>query len=277
MTYEHGHDTHGMRRAGNKKSLLIALIITFGIMIAEAAGGWLTNSLALLSDAGHMLSDAGSLALSLLAVWFAARPASLSKSYGFHRFEILAALVNGFALFAIALAIIWQAFSRFLAPPVVDSGPMMAIAVVGLAANLVSAWVLLRQGDIKENINLRSAYLHIISDALGSVGRSRLGFSCISLAGMSPTPIISVVVSLMILKGAWSVVRQSVHILMEGTPVKADIAAITAALTAIDGVINVHDLHIWTVTAGFEVLTCHILVRRGVSPVPSSRCGRAAA
>lgn len=264
--HDHSHThAHGIRREGNKKSLSIALVITFGIMIAEVIGGWLTNSLALLSDAGHMLSDVGSLALSLLAVWFAARPASTSKSYGYYRFEILSALLNGMALFAIAGFIIWEAYSRFNEPPVVDSGLMMGIAFVGLVANVVSAWVLLRQGDVKGNINLRSAYLHIIGDALGSVGAILAGFFMYQFGWYIADPIISVLMSLLILKGAWSVVRQSVHILMEGTPSKANIAEITAALAAIDGVTNVHDIHAWTVTSGYEVFTCHMLVHKGVS------------
>lgn len=266
--HDHGHShdhTHGMRREGNKRSLTIALVITFGIMIAEAVGGWLTNSLALLSDSGHMLSDVGSLALSLIAVWLAAKPASPRKSYGYYRFEILAALFNGLALFAIAVVIIWEAYSRFMEPPVVDSGPMMVIAFIGLVANLVSAWVLLRQGDVKNNINLRSAYLHMISDALGAVGAILAGFFMYQFGWYIADPIISVVVSLMILKGAWSVVRQSVHILMEGTPGKADIAKIAAALAAIEGVVNVHDVHVWTVTSGYEVFSCHMLVRKGIN------------
>lgn len=262
--HSHGH-THGMRREGNKKGLTIALIITFGIMIAEAVGGWLTNSLALLSDAGHMLSDVGSLALSLLAVWFAAKPVSTSKSYGYHRFEILTALLNGLALFAIAGFIIWEAYSRFNEPPLVNSVPMMAIAFIGLVANLISAWVLMRQGDVKDNINLRSAYLHMIGDALGAVGAILAGFFMYQFGWYIADPIISVVMSLVILKGAWSVVRQSIHILMEGTPGKADVAEITTALAAIDGVINIHDVHAWTVTSGYEVFTCHMLVRKGVS------------
>ncbi|MDR3560249.1 MAG: cation diffusion facilitator family transporter [Negativicutes bacterium] len=262
--HDHGH-SHGIRREGNKKGLTIALVITFGIMTAEAVGGWMTNSLALLSDSGHMLSDVGSLALSLLAVWFAAKPASPSKSYGYHRFEILAALFNGLALFAIAVVIIWEAYSRFSEPPVVDSGPMMVIAFIGLVANLISAWVLLRKGDVKGNINLRSAYLHMISDALGAVGAIVAGFFMYQFGWYIADPIISVVVSLMILKGAWSVVRQSVHILMEGTPGKADTAEIAGVLAALNGVVNVHDVHIWTVTSGYEVFSCHMLVRKGIS------------
>ncbi|MBP2627603.1 MAG: czcD1 [Firmicutes bacterium] len=261
---DHNH-SHGLRREGNKKSLTVALIITFGIMIAEAVGGWLTNSLALLSDSGHMLSDVGSLALSLMAVWFAAKPASTSKSYGYHRFEILTALLNGLALFAIAGVIIWEAYSRFNEPPIVNSVPMMAIAFIGLVANLICAWVLMRQGDVKGNINLQSAYLHMIGDALGAVGAILAGFFMYQFDLYIADPIISILMSLVILKGAWSVVSQSIHILMEGTPGKADVAEIAAALAAIDGVINIHDVHAWTVTTGYEVFSCHMLVRKGVS------------
>jgi len=260
-----GH-THGIRRAGNKQSLTIALIITFGIMIVEVIGGWLTNSLALLSDSGHMLSDVGSLALSLLAVWFAAKPPSVEKSYGYYRMEILAALANGVTLFIVAGVILWEAYHRLLAPPPVGAETMMMIAFIGLLANLVSAWVLLKQGDVKNNINLRSAYLHILGDALGSIGALLAGLLMQLYAWYIADPIISVLVALLILKSAWGILTQSVHILMEGTPGKADIAAITAALTAIDGVINIHDVHVWTVGSGYEVLSCHILVCKGVLP-----------
>lgn len=261
--HDHGH-THGMRREGNKQSLTIALIITFGIMIAEAVGGWVTNSLALLSDSGHMLSDVGSLALSLLAVWFAAKPPSAQKSYGYHRFEILAALLNGVTLFIVAGFIMWEAYHRLMDPPAVGSGIMMLIAFIGLLANLASAWVLLRQGDVKNNINLRSAYLHVLGDALGSVGALVAGLLMQLYSWYIADPIISVVVAVMILKGAWGLIAQSVHILMEGAPGKANVDEVTAALAAIDGVVNVHDVHAWTVTSGYEVFSCHMLVRQGV-------------
>ncbi|MGE7056170.1 cation diffusion facilitator family transporter, partial [Paenibacillus glucanolyticus] len=170
--HQHGHDHshHDHARSGNKKGLRIALIITVGIMILELVGGLLTNSLALLSDSGHMLSDASAILLSLVALWFATKPSSPNKTYGFYRFEILAALLNGVALFVIAGFIVWEAIQRFNDPPTVASGSMMLIAVIGLLANLLSAWFLMRTGDVKNNVNLRSAYLHVIGDALGSVG-----------------------------------------------------------------------------------------------------------
>ncbi|WP_338751092.1 cation diffusion facilitator family transporter [Bacillus sp. FJAT-52991] len=265
--HHHGHDHHGHHhhhfeetREGNKKGLLIALLITAGIMLLEFFGGLFTNSLALLSDSGHMLSDASSLLLSFVAIGFAARPASPSKSYGFYRFEILAALFNGVTLFVIAAFIIKEAYERFLEPPTVASGTMMLIASVGLLANLLSAWSLMSKGDVKNNVNLRSAYLHVLGDALGSVGALVAGLLMLLFDWYIADPIISVLVALLILKSAWGVIKHSVHILMEGTPITVDQVEVKQALEAIDGVVNVHDLHIWTITSGLDTLTCHILI-----------------
>ncbi|STO11917.1 Cadmium, cobalt and zinc/H(+)-K(+) antiporter [[Flavobacterium] thermophilum] len=260
--HHHGHH-HGLGREGSQKGLAAALVITVGIMVLEFVGGLVTNSLALLSDSGHMLSDAASLLLSLLAVWFAARPASPKRTYGFYRFEILAALVNGVALVGIAAWIIWEAVARFVNPPAVASGPMMAIAVIGLLANLASAWVLMRKGDVKENVNVRSAYLHVLGDALGSVGAIAAGLVIWLFDWYAADPLISIAVAVLILKGAFAVVKQTVHILMEGTPAAIDHAEVKAALSGIDGVIDVHDLHIWTITSGLDSLSCHLLIEEG--------------
>ncbi|SEN65985.1 cation diffusion facilitator family transporter [Lihuaxuella thermophila] len=257
----HEHQGHSHQRTNNKKSLTIALLITTGIMLFEWIGGWITGSLALLSDSGHMLSDAGSLALSLIAMWFAVRPPSPRKTYGYYRFEILAALFNGVTLFAIAGLIIWEAVERFMNPPAVSGGTMMMIAAIGLLANLVSAWVLIRKGDVKENVNLRSAYLHVLGDALGSVGAILAGLLMFLFSWYVADPIISVIVALLILKSAWGVVSHSIHILMEGTPVTIDRFQVEKVLLNIPGVINVHDLHIWTITSGLDSLSCHLLVK----------------
>ncbi|HHY74862.1 MAG TPA: cation transporter [Bacillus bacterium] len=262
--HSHGHHHHGHHdhtREGNKKGLTIALTITAGIMLLEFFGGLFTNSLALLSDSGHMLSDASSLALSLVAMWFAARPASPNKTYGFYRFEILAALFNGITLFLIAGFIIYEAYGRFLEPPTVASGTMILIAVIGLGANLLSAWAMLRQGDVKGNVNLRSAYLHVLGDALGSVGAILAGLIMYFFGWYTADPIISVVVALLILRSAWSVIKHTVHILMEGTPITVDQKEVDEALRQIPGVINVHDLHIWTITSGLDSLSCHLLIK----------------
>ncbi|GGI44271.1 cation transporter [Paenibacillus marchantiophytorum] len=256
--HDHGHHHHG--HGGNKQGLLIALIITAGIMFLEFIGGLWTNSLALLSDSGHMLSDAGSLALSLVAMWFAAKPTSAKKSYGFHRTEILAALFNAVTLFVIAGFIIWEAVGRFMHPPTVASGSMMLIASIGLIANLLSAWSLMRKGDVHSNLNLRSAYLHILGDALGSVGAIVAGAVMLIFGWYAADPIISVLVSLLILKGAWAVLKSTIHILMEGTPQSVSLGDVQHMLEGIEGVINVHDLHIWTITSGLDSLSCHLLI-----------------
>lgn len=257
----HHHHHHDHTREGNKKGLTIALLITTGIMILEFVGGLVTNSLALLSDSGHMLSDASSLFLSLVAMWFATRPASPNKTYGFYRFEILAALFNGVTLFLIAGFIVYEAIGRFIEPPTVASGTMIVIAAIGLIANLLSAFALMSKGDVKDNVNLRSAYLHVIGDALGSVGAIVAGILMLMFDWYIADPIISVVVALLILKSAWGVIKHAIHILMEGTPVTIDQQGVKETLEGIDGVLNVHDLHIWTITSGLDSLSCHLLIK----------------
>lgn len=271
-SYEHDHSHHGHDHghahgighhhhgSNNRKGLFIALFITSAIMILEFLGGLATNSLALLSDSGHMLSDAASLALSLIAMWFAVKPAASNKTYGFYRFEILAALFNGASLFVIAGFIVWEAYHRILQPPTVASGSMMLIASIGLLANLASAWTLVRKSDVKHNINVRSAYLHVLGDALGSVGAIVAGLIMLLFQWYMADPIISILVALLILKSAWGVIKQAIHILMEGTPVTIDCEDVKQSLLDIRGVRNVHDLHIWTITSGLDSLSCHVLV-----------------
>jgi cobalt-zinc-cadmium efflux system protein len=260
-SHHHGHDHHfHEQRTKNKKSLLAALIITLAIMVLEFIGGLATNSLALISDSGHMLSDAASLGLSLTALWFAAKPSSARKTFGFYRFEILAALFNGVTLILIAFFIVWEAVERLLSPEPVSSLIMILIAAIGLAANLVSAGVLLKQGDVKGNVNLRSAYLHILGDALGSVGAIVAGIIMYFFSWYIADPLISIVVSVLIIKSAWGIVTHTVHILMEGTPHDVDKKEVADVLREIKGVVNVHDLHIWTITSGLDSLSCHLLI-----------------
>ncbi|TYR76623.1 cation transporter [Rossellomorea vietnamensis] len=259
--HDHGHHHgHDHTREGNKKGLLIALIITTGIMVLEFFGGLITNSLALLSDSGHMLSDASSLALSLAAMWLAGRAASSAKTFGYYRFEILAALLNGVTLFLIAGFIVYEAYERLLDPPAVSSGTMMVIAFIGLLANLLSAWALIKQGDVKDNVNLRSAYLHVLGDALGSVGAIIAGAIMLWFDWYWADPLISVLVALLILKSAWGIITHTVHILMEGVPAGIDVQKVRRTLESIEGICNVHDLHIWTITSGMNSLSCHILI-----------------
>ncbi|MFC4076397.1 cation diffusion facilitator family transporter [Salinithrix halophila] len=264
MHHHHGHGNSphslGRQRQQNRMGLSIALGITFGIMLLEFIGGLLTNSLALLADSGHMLSDTGSIALSLVAMWYATKPSSPRKTYGYFRFEILAALFNAVTLFVIAGFIVREAIARFLEPPKVAGGSMMMIAAIGLVANIASAFFLMRKGDVKENVNLRSAYLHILGDALGSVGAIVAGLLMMLFSWYVADPIISVLVALLILRSAWGVLRQSIHILMEGTPITVDQQKVEDSLKAIPGVIDVHDLHIWTITSGLDSLACHLWV-----------------
>jgi cobalt-zinc-cadmium efflux system protein len=260
----HHHDHHHEgQREGNKKGLLYALLITSGIMLLEFAGGLVTGSLALLSDSGHMLSDAAALLLSLAAIYLSARPASPRRSFGFHRFEILAALFNGLALAVIAGFIIWEAIRRFYAPPEVESGAMMLIASAGLLANLASAWMLMRKGDVRNNLNLRSAFLHVIGDALGSIGAMAAGVLMLAYDWYIADPIISVLVSLLILRSAWGLMQRTIHILMEGTPEGVDHDLLKQTLLNIEGVKDVHELHIWTITSGFDSLSCHLRIHDG--------------
>ncbi|MFB0829682.1 cation diffusion facilitator family transporter [Brevibacillus laterosporus] len=260
-----GHHHHG--KGANKRALLISLFIITAFLIVEVIGGFLTNSLALLSDAGHMLSDSSALFLSLIAMFFAARKPSAKKTYGFYRFEILAALINGVMLVVISLVIIWEAYQRFFAPPEVASLSMMGIAFVGLLANIAAAFVLMR-GDYKNNLNIRSAFLHVLGDLLGSVGAILAGLLMWKFNWYIADPIISVVVAVLIMLSAWRVTRDSVDVLMESTPASIDADQVSDALSKVEGVTSVHDLHIWTVTSGFDSLSCHLHVKDGLASYP---------
>ncbi|PWV97926.1 cobalt-zinc-cadmium efflux system protein [Paenibacillus cellulosilyticus] len=262
----HGHSHHGHVHggAGNRQGLAVALSITGGIMVLEFVGGLLTNSLALLSDSGHMLSDTAAIALSLLAFWFAAKPATAANTYGYHRFEILAALFNALTLFVIAGIIGVEAYHRLSEPPEVAGLPMMAIAAVGLLANLLSAWALIRKGDIEHNLNVRSAYLHILGDALGSVG-AIVAALLVTLFGWNwADPVVSVLVALLILRSAWGILKSVIHILMEGAPADVDSEEVRETLLSIEGVRDIHDLHIWTITSGLPAISGHLLVQEDI-------------
>ncbi|MCM3080398.1 cation diffusion facilitator family transporter [Brevibacillus invocatus] len=263
-SHDHGH-THG--KGANKKALLISLCITTTFLIIEVIGGFLTNSLALLSDAGHMLSDSSALFLSLIAMYFASKPPSPAKTYGFYRFEILAALINGVTLVLISLYIFWEAIERLAAPPEVSSLSMMGIAFVGLLANIAAAFVLMR-GDYKNNLNMRSAFLHVLGDMLGSVGAIAAGFLMWMFGWYIADPIISIVVGVLIMISAWRVTKESVNVLMEGTPSSIDTKKVSETLEMIEGVTHVHDLHIWTVTSGFDSLTVHLEVKDDLPSYP---------
>jgi cobalt-zinc-cadmium efflux system protein len=236
----------------------LAALITSTVFVAELVGGLLTGSLALIADAGHMLSDVMALALSLGAVWMAGRPHTDARTYGFHRAEVLAALANSVFLVGLVAFIAIEAVRRLGAPAPVDAGPMLGIAAVGLAANLISAYLLSRGHE--ENLNQRGAFLHVMGDALGSVGALVAG-AVILLTGWLPADAVaSLVISLVILISAARLFRDTLNVLLESTPRGIETEAVRAALREVNGVEDVHDLHIWSVTSGFVALSAHARV-----------------
>jgi cobalt-zinc-cadmium efflux system protein len=241
-----------------QQSLVIALILTVIFMIAEAVGGYIANSLALLADAGHMLSDVAALGLSLFAIWFSQRPATPAKTYGYFRGEILAALLNGATLIFISLWIIYEAYHRILTPPEVRSGLMLAVASLGLAANVISAWVLHRSHS--ESLNVRGAFLHIVGDILGSAAAIVAAILIWRFHWYSADPIFSVLVSVLILHSSWQLVKEAVGVLLEGTPSHINITAMRQELATVPGVESIHDLHVWTLTSGVHMMSCHAVI-----------------
>ncbi|REJ75542.1 MAG: cation transporter [Acidobacteria bacterium] len=226
-------------------------------MIAEAVGGWITNSLALLADAGHMLTDVASLSLTLAAIWFAERPATPNKTYGYYRLEILAAFINGVALAAISIWVIYEAYSRWLDPPEVLGAGLTAVAIGGLIVNLLAAWLL--HGDHKHDLNLRGAWLHVIGDALGSVAAIVAGAAILIFGWVWADAAASVLISVIIIYGAWKLIKDSVNVLLEGTPSHINLTAVEDSLRSVSGITDVHDLHVWTITSGIEALSVHVV------------------
>ncbi len=234
------------------------LSLTFGYMLAEAIGGYWANSLALLSDAGHMLTDVVALALSLFAVRFASRPATPRKTYGFYRLEILAALANGVTLIVLSLLICVEAYDRLRSPEAVQGWTLIWISTGGLVVNLISAWMLSREH--KENLNVRGAFLHVLGDLLGSVAAIGAGLLILLRGWTWADPAFSVIISLLIIVNAWRLVADSVNILLEGAPSHINAAAVVQAMQTVAGVREVHDLHIWTITSGRHAVTAHVIV-----------------
>jgi cobalt-zinc-cadmium efflux system protein len=226
-------------------------------MFAEAIGGWLTNSLALLADAGHMLTDVAALALTLAAIWFAARPANAKKTFGYYRLEILAAFINGIALVLISLWVIYEAYERFYEPPEVAGLQLTLIASGGLIVNLIAAYLL--HGDHAHDLNMRGAWLHVMGDALGSVTAIVAGGLIIAFGWFWADAVCSVLISFIIIFGAWNLIKESVNVLLEGTPAHINLRAVEDAILETEDVADVHDLHVWTITSGIEALSVHVV------------------
>ncbi|WP_077624023.1 cation diffusion facilitator family transporter [Sediminibacillus massiliensis] len=265
----HGHD-HNHAHGANKKALLISFFITTGYMVIEAVGGFLTNSLALLSDAGHMLSDSVSLGVGVLAFVLGEKVANYSKTYGYKRFEILAALFNGVTLTLISLYIFYEAYHRFIDPPEVASIGMLSIGIIGLVVNIVVAWILLK-GDTEENLNLRAAFLHVVGDLLGSVGAVVAALLIMFFQWGWADPLASVIVAILVLISGWRVTKDAVHVLMEGTPKNIELDDIIRTIENIPEICGIHDLHVWSITSGQNAMSCHAVVSGELSIHDSQR------
>ncbi len=249
--------------AGERGAIRTGLGVSGVLFVVELVGGWLTNSLALLSDAVHMFTDLAALGLALFAIWICSRPASATKSYGYYRAEILVALVNGVALWVLVLFILREAWGRFGDPQPVEGGGMLAIALAGLAVNAYVAWGLHEHRH--HSMNVRGAYLHVISDMLGSVGAVIAGIVIVTTGWYAVDALVSVGIAILILHGSWQLVREAVDVLMEAVPSHVALDAVEAGLAAVPGVAEIHDLHVWTLTTGRYALSVHAVASERVA------------
>lgn len=257
----HGHNhAHGHVHTNNKKILLISFLIIGIFMIVEIIGGFVSNSLALLSDGLHMFSDTISLGVALLAFIYAERHANKHKTFGYKRFEILAALFNGVTLFVIGIIIIVEAIGRFFDPQEVQSTEMFIISVTGLIVNIIVAYLMFKAGDTSHNINMRGAFLHVIGDLLGSVGAIIAAVLIWNFNLTIADPIASIIVSVLIIKSSWGITKSSLNILMEGTPSDVNMNQVFSMITEEEKIKNIHDCHVWTISNEMNALSCHAVV-----------------
>ena len=254
---DHAHSRHSSAN-DNQRRLLVALAITALMTLVELAGGILSNSLALLGDAGHMFTDTLALGLSVVALSLAKRPASQTRTYGLHRAEVLAALANGTILLLICGFIFYEAYQRFVEPPEVRGGLMLVVAAVGLLANLIG--VLILRSASRDNLNVKGAFLHMWGDTVSSAGVIVAAVIILVADWTIVDPIVSIFVGLLILRGAVGLVLESNDILLEAVPKHLDVARVSSAIKEIEGVRDVHDVHLWTITSGIYALSCHLLI-----------------
>lgn len=256
--HNHGLPAGGTATAKHRKRLLIVVAITLAVVVVQVVGAALSGSLALLADAGHMLSDAAGVSIALLAAWIATRPATDRRTYGYQRAEVLAALANSLVLVVIAVVIFVEAVRRFGDPPEVDTGIMLAAAVAGAIANLVSLLIL--RGGQKESLNVRGAYLEVLGDLLGSLAVIAAAI-IIGLTGYAQADTwASILIALMILPRAWALMREVIDVLLEATPRGVDLDQVREHILSVDGVVGVHDIHVWTITSGVPVFSAHVVV-----------------
>ena len=253
-----GHDRHDHAHGADRRALAIVFALTTAFMVAEVIGGLLTGSLALLADAGHMLSDAISLGVALFAVRLAERPATPNRSFGYKRAEILAALFNGLTLVAISLWIFYEAFQRFRETPEILGGPMLAVAALGLLVNVAGAVILSRSGG--ESLNVEGAFRHVLADVFGSIGAIVAAVLILLTGWRYADPIVSVLIGLLVLASSWKLLRDSTTILLEAAPPGLDVAEVGRKMANAEGIAEGHDLHVWTITSGFPALAAHVLV-----------------
>ncbi len=254
----HDHGDHPGREALQGRGLTITLVLVAGYMVAEGVGGWLTNSLALLADAGHMLSDVAALGLSLFAIRLARQPATRRRSYGYYRAEILAALANGTVLVALSIFIFVEAINRFVQPSQVMGSAMLWIAVGGLVINIVGLWLL--HGGREQSLNIHGAWLHVLGDALGSIGTIVAAIFIWTLGWYWTDPVASILIGMLIIWSSWSLLKEAVSVLMESAPRGIDPDTVHAAVLQLEGVRAAHDLHIWSITSGIYSLSIHVTV-----------------
>ena len=257
-THELAHAPNATERGTDRTRLALTLGLSLGTLIAEAIGGWLTHSLALISDAGHMLTDVSAIVLSMLAMWFAVRPTNAKKTFGYYRLEILAALTNGVALVAISLIIGFEAIGRLRDPVPVDVVPMMWVALAGLVGNGLGVLLL----SHSHNLNVRGVFLHMVGDLLASAGVLVAAVVMWRTGAWRADPIISLIVSVIILYGSYGLVKEAVDVLLESTPAHVDCAALEQAVRQVPRVIALHDLHVWTIATGMVALSAHVVVQR---------------
>jgi cobalt-zinc-cadmium efflux system protein len=257
VAHVHEHDAG----EGSARALLLALAVTAGYTVVEVVAGLLTGSLALLADAAHMLSDNVSIALALVAIVLSRRPSTPRRTYGFKRAEVLAALANGVALVVLALWIFYEAIQRLGDPPGVLGGWMLAVGALGIGVNVGAGGILFRRRG--ESLNVEAAFRHVLADLLGSLGVVVAAVVIVVTGWVEADPLVSVVIGVLVLASSWTILRDSTSILLEAAPRGIDTRAVGERLAAAPGVVEVHDLHIWTITSGFPALSAHVLVGRG--------------
>jgi cobalt-zinc-cadmium efflux system protein len=257
--HSHPHPRGRHSHGASTRALSWALGLTVFILIAEGVGGWVSNSLALWADAGHVLTDAGALGLSLFVAWLARQPGSPAKTYGYLRWEILAALINGATLLLISVWIVIEAVMRFKHPEPVQGGVMLVVALLGFGVNGIAVWLL--HGVRDGSLNVRGAYLHVLGDMLASGGTVVAALVIRMTGWLSADPIASLVTTVLIMSGAWRLVRESVNVLLEAAPAHIALDAVRMRLEGLSGVESIHDLHVWTVTSGMVAMSAHAIVR----------------